>query len=141
MRAMQSASLYQANALTPDTSSALETVVAPPIAAVPLEQLEGLSVFEQFLMIWGTPERAQILWDEWYSQQADTGRAVLDHLVTQTVEEQEIPDDEARRRLAVEKYLNDRGLDFAVRFLNSYKSKLLKTGKPLQPMTVKRRKS
>jgi hypothetical protein len=125
---------------TSDMPSALETRVAPPIAEIPLEQLEGLSFFEQFLLVWGTPERAAILWEEWYGQQAESGKAVLETLVAQTQQEQGISEEEAQRRLAVEKYLNDRGIDTAVKFLQSYKSRMLKTGKPLQPMTLRKRK-
>ena len=65
---------------------------------------------------------------------------MLDHLVEQTAEEQSISPDEARRRLAVEKFLNDRGVDYAVKVVSGYKAKLLTASRPLQPMAVRRKK-
>jgi hypothetical protein len=125
---------------TMDQTMTLDSGSATPAATVTLEELEGLSLFEQFLRVWGTPERGEQLWHQWYDVQIETGRAVLDHLVEQTAEEKGISRDEARRRLAVEKYVNDRGADYAVKFLNSYKAKLLTASRPLQPMIPRRRK-
>jgi hypothetical protein len=126
--------------VTMDETTAVESDSVAPAATATLEELEGLSLFEQFLRVWGTPERGEQLWHQWYDAQIETGRAVLDHLVEETAERQGISLDEARRRLAVEKFLNDRGADHAVKFLNSYKAKLLTANRPLQPMVVRRKK-
>jgi hypothetical protein len=123
---------------TANAATMVESGSASP--AVTLEELEGISLFEQFLKVWGTPERGEQLWQQWYDAQVETGRAVLDHLVEQTVEERNISPEEARRRLAIEKFLNDRGVDYAVKFVNGYKAKLLTASRPLQPMAVRRKK-
>jgi len=125
---------------TADAATMVESDSASSAATVTLKELEGISLFEQFLKVWGTPERGEQLWRQWYDAQVETGRAVLDHLVEQTAEEQGITSDEARRRLAVEKFLNDRGADFAVKFVNGYKAKLLTASRPLQPMAIRRKK-
>jgi hypothetical protein len=125
---------------TMDQTMTLDSGSATPAATVTLEELEGLSLFEQFLRVWGTAERGEQLWQQWYDVQIETGRAVLDHLVEETAQEKGISPDEARRRLAVEKFLNDRGADYAVKFLNSYRAKLLTANRPLQPMAPHRKK-
>jgi hypothetical protein len=111
------------------------------VADVPLAELEGLPLFEQFLMVWGTPERARLLWQQWYeSLGGDTGKGVLDILVAQAVEEHGLTEEEAKRRLSVEKYLNDRGMEFAAKFMEGYRARKFVAARSLQPMAVRPKK-
>jgi hypothetical protein len=121
----------------PDDSEAVENL---RIADVPLADLEGLTLFEQFLLVWGTPERARILWQQWYESQGETGKGVLDILLAQTIEEHGLTEEEARRRLAVEKYLNDRGISVAAKFMDCYKARKFGAARTLQPMAVRPKK-
>jgi hypothetical protein len=121
-------------------TSESEAVENLRVADVPLAELEGLPLFEQFLLVWGTPERAKILWQQWYESQGETGKGVLDILLTQTIEEHGLTEEEARRRLAVEKYLNDRGMSVAAKFMDGYKARKFGAARPLQPMAVRPKK-
>jgi hypothetical protein len=112
-----------------------------PIAQVPLAELEGLPLFEQFLLVWGTPERGLYLWQQWYDTQPEMSKAGMETLLAQTVEASGWDEDEAKRRLAVEKYLNDRGgAAFAAKFLDGYRARQFSASRTLQPMAIKSRK-
>jgi hypothetical protein len=119
------------------TDAAVESL---RVADVPLAELEGLPLFEQFLRVWGTPERGRVLWQQWYEAQGETGKGVLDILLAQTVEEHGLTEEEARRRLSVEKYLNDRGMSFAAKFMDGYRARKFGESRSLQPMAVRPKK-
>ncbi|MDX1935368.1 MAG: hypothetical protein SFU56_22440 [Capsulimonadales bacterium] len=144
------------NAGTPEIE-AFENAVAPlegmeaieqtnlrvPMPAIPqigLDDLEGKSVFEQFLMVWGTPERGAVLWELWQNGRDEFSRQLLEQLAQNTAEETGLSLEEAKRRLAVEKVLSDVGPDYAIRFLESYKSFVFTYRRPLKPMIVRPRK-
>ena len=110
------------------------------IADVPLAELEGLPLFEQFLKVWGAPERGQLLWQQWYESQNETGRGVLDLLVAEAMEQQGLTEEEAKHRLAVEKYVTDRGTPFATKFMEGYWARKLNAASTLQPMAVRPKK-
>ena len=94
----------------------------PDTPEVPLDSLTGLPVFEQFLLVWGTPERGAALWEMWLAGRDAAGRGLLEQLAQTTAESYDISLEEARQRLAVEKVLSDVGPQYAVKFLESYKA-------------------
>lgn len=112
-----------------------------PVAPVTPESIEGLPLFEQFLAVWGTPARGKDLWDIWYRMQPDAGRSILDLLAQQNASEQEISLDEAQRRMAVEKFVMDRGGEpFVAEFITQWRARQLAARRPLQPMAIGRKK-
>ncbi len=131
--------------ITPEDSQQTMELVSkrvplPPVPHVPLAELEGKSVFEQFLLVWGTPERGAMLWEMWQAGRDPFSQQMLEQLAHSTAEEANISLDEAKRRLAVEKVLSDVGPDYAARFLESYKNFVFTYSRPLKPMVIRPKK-
>jgi hypothetical protein len=107
---------------------------------VPLSDLDGLSLVEQFFLIWATPERGKVLWDLWYRTQSEAVRGVLDSLAQNMVDEHGVTLEEARTQLAVEKMLADRGMNLAANYVDSYKARKLRNSRTLKPMILAKKK-
>jgi hypothetical protein len=109
----------------------------PTIPEVSLAELEGKSVFDQFMMVWGTPERGLALWEMWLGGRDAFSREMLEQLAQSTAEEAQVSLDEAKRRLAVEKVLADLGPNYAIRFMESYRHFVFTYSRPLKPMVIR----
>jgi hypothetical protein len=107
---------------------------------VSLAELEGLPVAEQFLRIWATPGRGEVLWNFWYRAQPEGSRGFLDMMVENLVTERGLSVEEARTRLAVEKFLSDRGANLAVNYVNTYKARKLRNSRPLKPLQLAKKR-
>lgn len=112
----------------------------PPVPHIALTEMEGKPLFEQFLLVWGTPERGAVLWEMWQSGRDEFSLLMLEQLAKSTAEEAGISVEEAKRRLAVEKVLSDVGPEYAVRFLEGYKNWVFTYSRPLKPMVVRPKK-
>jgi hypothetical protein len=91
-------------------------------------------LIEKLIEVWGTPERGERLWQEWLVALGDLGPSILDRMVEVESEERGISVDEARHRLAIEKMVQDRGLDHAAKLLHHYDAAVLRASHTLKPM-------
>lgn len=107
---------------------------------VSLEELEGLSIAEQFLKIWGTPERGEILWNFWYKAQPEGSRGFLDMMADNLVSEIGCTLEEAHTRLAVDKFLSDQGPNVATNYVDSYKARKLRNSRSLKPLQLAKKR-
>lgn len=127
--------------LSDDSESHFVAPLTPAQPEILPEELESLPLFEQYLAIWGTPARGRELWQTWYERLNEDGRAVLDHLADASAEERGISPEDARRRMAVEKFLLDRGGDeYAAEQLHHWRRRKLDARRTLQPMVQARKK-
>jgi hypothetical protein len=128
---------------TPSPASVAEIVPEKGEGEIVLEEdtQETSPVFEQFLTVWGTPARGRDLWEEWYGVLSEDGKEVLNNLAEASAETRSISLEEAQRRMAVEKFLMDRGGEaYAVEYLRQREAREIAAKKPLQPMTIKKKK-
>jgi|GEM_PF-941397 hypothetical protein len=108
---------------------------------VSLAELEGLPVFEQFLLIWGTPERGKLLWEAWLSSHNETTRQMLNAMATDQAQQLGVSLEEMQTRMAVEKMITDRGINLAANYIDRYKVRKLKNSRTLKPLVLgKKRK-
>lgn len=91
-----------------------------------------VSAWERFATLYGTPERVAALWHEWMATQTPTSIAFLEKALTDQAEANQIPLDEARKRLVLEKLVEDRGPKFIERFLREHDQ----ATKPLKPLVL-----
>jgi len=121
-----------------ETDSVASHTAEPEISP---EEIESLPVFEQYLAVWGTAARGRELWQTWYERLSENGKEVLDHLAEASAEERGISPEDARRRMAVEKFLMDRGGDeYAAEQLHQWRKRKRDAQKPLQPMVINRKR-
>jgi hypothetical protein len=98
------------------------------------------AVLARFVEVYGATERGRRLWDEWMAAQSEAGRSILEQLAEAAAEERGVSLDEARVRLAAEKLVQDRGIDYAEKYLTKRDAAELIASRPLKPMSVGRTK-
>ncbi len=115
----------------PVAENAPETIEAKTIeAAVETDS-------ERFLLLHSEGEAGDRLWRQWYGRATAAGQAMLDHLATQWAEANQTDLETARRRLAAEKFLQDRGGDeYAAKFMEGQRARAFQEGRSLQPMQL-----
>ena len=106
------------------------------MAAAETEDTLVETIRERFIAIYGTPERSKKHWDQWMSVQSEAGRSIIEQMAETTAEEQGISLEAAQGRLAVEKVIQDLGIDYAEKYLTKHDAAALKASRALKPMTT-----
>ena len=91
---------------------------------------------ERFLRLYETPERGQLLWEQWMGTQPETVVTFMEKAAKDLAEEAGVSVEEARTRLAVQKLIEDRGSKFIQRFLREHDA----AQRPLKPLQLIRKK-
>ena len=95
---------------------------------------------ERFARLYGTPERGRQLWSQWMETQTATSRGVMETVAQATAEERGVSIEEARTFLAIQKLIEDRGPQFAERFLREQDLAAMNAGRQLRPLALSRKK-
>jgi hypothetical protein len=92
--------------------------------------------WERFVQLYGTPERVAAMWDQWIATQTPTSAAFLEKIVAEQAEANQEPLEVTKRRLVLEKLVEDRGTKFVEKFLREHEQ----TQKTLKPLVLTRKK-
>jgi len=99
------------------------------------------AITERFLAVWGTPERGERLWLEWRGAFVEGAEHMLDTMAEVEAETCGLPIEEARHKLALEKFARDRGPAYMQKILQQHDAELMNAQRSLKPMGgVKKRK-
>ncbi len=93
------------------------------------------AVTERFLALWGTPERGRRLWDEWHAAFGESA-SVLDTMAEVEAETVGIPLEQAQEKMALEKFVEDRGSEYIAKWLHQHDAEQLRQSRSLKPMAA-----
>ncbi|MBB6050389.1 hypothetical protein [Armatimonas rosea] len=95
-----------------------------------------LGAWERFAQLYGTPERIDTLWQQWMATQTETSIAFLEKAIADQAEANQLTFHEAKKRLVLEKLVEDRGPKFVERYLREHDQ----AGKSLKPLNLRKKK-
>jgi hypothetical protein len=95
-----------------------------------------VSAWERFALLYGTPERIETLWQQWMATQTETSIAFLEKAIADQADANQLTVAEARKRLVLEKLIEDRGPKFVEKFLREHDQAM----KPLKPLSLAKKK-
>jgi hypothetical protein len=94
------------------------------------------TIWERFTQLYATPERIEALWQQWMATQTPNSIAFLEKAIGDHAEANQLSFEEAKKRIVLEKLVEDRGPKFIERFLREHDQ----ASKPLKPMNLSKKK-